>query len=255
MEEGRQIVTKAHWNQRWEQVHARPIARNDVYWGANGVFLRLMRRLLPDLDGLRVVELGGAYSHFMLAMAKWCDIDATIVDYSPAGIERTQLLFETNQCPVTTLLADMFAWRPAQSFDLVVHWGVIEHFPDPRMVLDVCSRLVCPGGRIIFTMPNMEAWGAYLWRNWAPQSWRQHIHHSDAALEQACRDCGLHMQRRFYWGPPLLQKSAWERGGALPRLVSLCQRAVNMPNRIVPIFQYGTRRISHHRGFVVVKPE
>jgi 2-polyprenyl-3-methyl-5-hydroxy-6-metoxy-1,4-benzoquinol methylase len=45
------------------------------------------------------------------------------------------------------------AW-PAQSFDLVTMWHVLEHLPFPGRTLDECTRLIRPGGMLIVAVPN-----------------------------------------------------------------------------------------------------
>jgi 2-polyprenyl-3-methyl-5-hydroxy-6-metoxy-1,4-benzoquinol methylase len=45
---------------------------------------------------------------------------------------------------------------PSQTFDLVVSIETIEHLENPRAVMREWRRLLKPGGRLIFTMPNNE---------------------------------------------------------------------------------------------------
>lgn len=45
---------------------------------------------------------------------------------------------------------------PAQSFDVVTSWHVIEHVSDPRRVLEECCRLLRPGGWLFVATPNLR---------------------------------------------------------------------------------------------------
>jgi SAM-dependent methyltransferase len=51
---------------------------------------------------------------------------------------------------------------PAQSFDVITLWDVIEHTTDPRAVLDTCHRLLRPGGVLVVNYPDIGSWVARL---------------------------------------------------------------------------------------------
>jgi SAM-dependent methyltransferase len=40
---------------------------------------------------------------------------------------------------------------PAAEFDLITLWDVIEHLPDPRLVLTEAARVLAPGGHLVLT--------------------------------------------------------------------------------------------------------
>jgi len=42
-----------------------------------------------------------------------------------------------------------------EMFDIVMSWGVIEHFEDTAGCLQACSRFLKPGGTMITVIPNM----------------------------------------------------------------------------------------------------
>lgn len=53
------------------------------------------------------------------------------------------------------------------SFDVVTLWDVIEHTPNPRLVLDRCRELLRPGGLLIVNYPDIGSWIArLLGRRW-----------------------------------------------------------------------------------------
>src|SRR5262245_58148109 len=76
------------------------------------------------------------------------------VDYSDE-ITRTTELFRFNGLPAPTLFhTDFFKWEPGRTFDVVYSIGFIEHFEDPRMIIEKHLRLLRPGGRLIITLPH-----------------------------------------------------------------------------------------------------
>lgn len=48
------------------------------------------------------------------------------------------------------------AQLPAQAYDVVTSWHVIEHVSDPRRVLEECRRLLRPGGWLFLATPNLH---------------------------------------------------------------------------------------------------
>jgi len=49
---------------------------------------------------------------------------------------------------------------PAGSFDAVTLWHVLEHLPDPRVLLAEAQRLLKPGGALLVGVPNFGGWEA-----------------------------------------------------------------------------------------------
>lgn len=247
-----EITDVAYWNQAWDLAgKVKRISERDPRFGRNGLFLRIMRRYMSNLSQRSVIELGGACSYRSLALTKWCDANVTLVDYSPVGIARTNEIFSSNGCSAETILEDFFMWDYGRrKFDLVMHFGLIEHLSSPDRLLQICADLLAPRGIVIFSMPNMEAWGASLWRRWSPTDWSKHIHHTDADMEAACTSAGMVLTSQFHWGPPMLQMAVWEYPGLLPQAFTLAQRGLNLIGRAFPVYDNGWRRISMFRGFV-----
>ena len=59
---------------------------------------------------------------------------------------------------------------PDHYFDVITLWDVFEHLPQPRNDLSILKDLLKPGGLLIITTPNAEAWGRRLfgqyWVGW-----------------------------------------------------------------------------------------
>jgi SAM-dependent methyltransferase len=217
--------------------------------------MRMLRRYVPHLGGKSVVELGGGSSYRLLSLAKWGNARVVAVDFSTDGLDTVQAIFAANGQSVQPVLADVLAWDVAeQRFDLIVHWGLLEHFADPNPLIRKCADLLAPGGTLLFTMPNMEAFGAHLWRRFAPVNWSHHVFHSDDAVRAACITSGLVLERCFHFGYPMIHVTDWESGGTLHRLGSGLMSKLAMlaaaPALFLPVYQWGWRRLSVERGFV-----
>jgi SAM-dependent methyltransferase len=94
--------------------------------------------------------------------------------------------------PVTTeALQDcMF---PAEEFDLVILWHVLEHVPSPRAMLKEVSRILKPGGVLLVAVPNFGSWEARRsGRAWFHLDVPRHLtHFTPATLQGALEGAGL----------------------------------------------------------------
>ncbi|MBZ5630772.1 MAG: methyltransferase domain-containing protein [Acidobacteriia bacterium] len=238
-------VTDVHyWDDWWSQSRVDPFPPDtDQQFGPHGYFLRMIDRHNLSV-GDSAIELGGVRSFRLLALAKWRGLRVTAADYSRCGMEATREWFAANGCSVETIEGDFFSLPHDRKFDLVTHWGVMEHESDPRPLLQLCARLVKPTGTIVFSMPNMRGPGAWAWKHWSPNNWAKHIYHSDREIVEAATSTGLTCST-FGHGAPFIYMGSCEAKGALPRAVYLLQRLLDRLGR-----ESGWRYISQSRVFV-----
>ncbi len=97
-----------------------------------------------------VVDLGTA-DGLMLGMIK-----NTFPSAKCVGIELSRELIETNTDRRITLLQGNVNYLPISSdtVDIVVATAVIEHLPDPKMLLKEAKRILRPHGLMILTSPD-----------------------------------------------------------------------------------------------------
>jgi SAM-dependent methyltransferase len=82
---------------------------------------------------------------------------------------------------------------PAESFDVVHLWHVLEHLPDPLQTIRAARACLKPGGLITLRTPNYNAahrhWHGSRWKGWWP---REHLYYfTHATLERLLRETGL----------------------------------------------------------------
>ncbi|WP_436927234.1 class I SAM-dependent methyltransferase [Halosimplex amylolyticum] len=112
------------------------------------------RSLLPDLDGLRVLEAGcgiGDYTGYFLEHGA----EVVAVDATGAAVERARERYAAD--PVTVHQADLtepLAFLDEGSVDLVVSQLVLEHIPDWRPVFAEFARVLRPDGLFVFSTGN-----------------------------------------------------------------------------------------------------
>lgn len=161
-------------------------------------------------------------------------------------------MFDRCQIVGRVIQADMFeVAEDLGVYDIVTHWGLAEHFDDPLPVMQVSARLMDRDGLLVFTMPNMQAVGAGLWRFFAPKNHGAHVFHSDEAIVRAATAAGLIPVRTFHAGLPLLRMAPAERFKPLAFVIDAGHAGFLFLARLLPgLFLAGNRYISDTCGFV-----
>ena len=76
---------------------------------------------------------------------------------------------------------------PAESFDIIRMWHVLEHVDDPRVVIDKAVRLLAPGGELIIGVPNVNAFYRWLFgAAWAGWDLPRHLYHFSPRTVRRC---------------------------------------------------------------------
>lgn len=102
--------------------------------------------LLREGLGLKLLEAGcGSASHF-----KFANLGRMV------GIDIAPEQLEVNQTVQEKILGDLQTYPlPANTFDIVVCWDVIEHLSAPREALRNLFKCVKPGGVVVLGFPNI----------------------------------------------------------------------------------------------------
>lgn len=128
----------------------------EPYWttARTSVFHGALDRLAGQVQGRRLLDLGGGVGHFARCALDrgW---DAWSVDVSPAASAAAGARIG----PERALPAVPDAL--AGTFDVVTLWCVVAHLADPRRILDEAVHALRPGGRLFLTTPNFRFQSAY----------------------------------------------------------------------------------------------
>jgi SAM-dependent methyltransferase len=104
--------------------------------------------------GARILEVGCGLGYLTYALNRH-GYNATGLDISENAIKAATERFGNHYvCSDVRQYADSHAGK----FDAVVLTEVIEHVSDPGPWLATCLRLLAPGGELIVSTPNREAW-------------------------------------------------------------------------------------------------
>jgi 2-polyprenyl-3-methyl-5-hydroxy-6-metoxy-1,4-benzoquinol methylase len=201
-------TTTEHWDTAWARP---PRARLPSSWSIGTLNRqRLLRRYVTA--GSRFIEVGCAPGKMLAWTHQVLGADISGVDYSPRGAEVTRWLLNELGIEADIRCEDIHRTSfPEKSFDVVFSAGVIEHFDDPREIVEAHVRLVRPGGVALMTVPNYGGIYASLQRYF--DSANLSLHNLDIMDENALRTLAPN--------DPALKVRSYTFGRASPGLVSL----------------------------------
>jgi SAM-dependent methyltransferase len=145
--------TKEHWQRFWSD--GRQL--EDVY--SNGDRLLSVATSAKDLRGCRTLEVGAGTGRDTLALIER-GASGYVVDYTFEALGLTRKAAQAAGRTVNLVCADAKAlpFRD-DSFGLVFHQGLLEHFREPMPILSENRRVLEPGGVLIVDVPQRyHAW-------------------------------------------------------------------------------------------------
>lgn len=125
-----------------------------VYPASPSVLKAVLSQL--DVRGMKILEVGAGTGRDSLEMAR-LGADVTILDFSSESLKlvRRQLDAQEGGHLVKLVRGDAFGSPfPDESFDLVFHQGLLEHFVSPMGLLRENYRLIKKGGYCLCDIPQ-----------------------------------------------------------------------------------------------------
>lgn len=136
---------KHHWDTFWASTRE----LGDVYANDDRIVEFLAQRV--NLDGLRILEVGAGTGRDSAHLASR-GAEVWTLDYAS---ESLRLMRENLGDEVVIVCGDALALPiDSESFDLVFHQGLLEHFRDPLALLRENYRILRPGGRVLVDVPQ-----------------------------------------------------------------------------------------------------
>lgn len=164
----------------------RALGRSPAYYaGAKWEFTHVLRRFAQHRPGGSLLEIGCGPGHFLERAARYFD-RAIGVDFNEDAVREARLRgLDVRACDVGEL---------DQTFDVIAAFQVVEHVPDPDVLLSRLAKVLNPGGRLIVAVPNEDSLLGAMEQN----SLNLPPHHvscwTKTALEAAARLTSLEME-------------------------------------------------------------
>jgi 2-polyprenyl-3-methyl-5-hydroxy-6-metoxy-1,4-benzoquinol methylase len=154
-----------YWNDSWASCDI-PHAVNPSEMALENYINRRFHQLFmtwfetSEAPSMRLLEVGCAKSSWLPYFAKEFGFSVCGIDYSPNGCQMAREVLQANGVDAEIVCANFFS-PPAKmlgTFDVVVSFGVVEHFDDTASCLRAVSLFLRPGGLLITNIPNMVGW-------------------------------------------------------------------------------------------------
>lgn len=119
------------------------------------VLSRFMRTLLEGLDIKKpnILELGAATGFMSRWLLNEYGGTATLVDNNANSKEAYEKTPNNNTGSISYVLEDIFKLNLENSYDLSCSFGLIEHFPDKKEIIQVHEKFLAQNGLSIIVVP------------------------------------------------------------------------------------------------------
>lgn len=145
---------KEHWERLWKKRDVK-----ELYDNSGRIVIAVKRLWGEDLSGKRVLEVGAGSARDSFDLAA-LGAEVWTLDYSPASLEIIQKQNESLEFKTIPIGGDAFALPfPDETFDLVFHQGLIEHFRQEEGIIAENARVTKKDGFVIVDVP--QRWHIY----------------------------------------------------------------------------------------------
>jgi len=249
------LAGKDYWDGIWADARVpEPIdpGRGGIGNFANLAFHRFFTRAFESqlTRGRKLVEVGCARSAWLPYFASEFGFVVSGIDYSQTGCVQAERALASAGRSGRIYCADVFdpPGELVHTQDVVVSFGVVEHFADTAACLSALNGLLAPGGTIITVIPNLTGLLGWVEKLLDRRVYDLHMQLSAERLRSAHQEAGLHVAKCEYlmvtnWG--VLNLGSWPCGpirsrvehqiSHITRLFWLAERSqpgIIRPNRI-----------------------
>lgn len=195
-----------YWEKNWRDNDFRRAIDPGKLTLNNYVNLRFHDLFCSIFSGTRtsdkkLIELGCGSSEWMPYFAREFGFDVAGLDYSENGCDLASRILSAEGVSGKIVLGDLFA-PPAtlrQAFDVVVSFGVVEHFTDTTRCVNAMADYLIAGGNLITVIPNMKGIPGTLQKWGDGEVYTKHLPIDRETLARAHRDAGLEVKFCDYY--------------------------------------------------------
>jgi 2-polyprenyl-3-methyl-5-hydroxy-6-metoxy-1,4-benzoquinol methylase len=150
------------WGEFWERrvmpKAVNPRERNPKNW-VNRRFHEWFTKLFGGHCSAdkKLLEIGCGNSAWLPYFSREFGFKVSGIDYSPVGCQMARQILKASRVEAEVICCDLFSppKNMVGGFDVVMSFGLIEHFEDTASVLRAASAFLKPEGMLISNIPNM----------------------------------------------------------------------------------------------------
>ena len=228
------LTDRPFWKSFWES------KKNLVFFiKPDYVFGDLLAKIIAEKKTKTAIELGGFPGYYAAYLKKYQHLDTTLFDYFIDEGLINQLLAKNGLKPgdFKIIEADLFTYKPEVLYDLVLSFGLIEHFNGTKSIIETHLQFLKTGGSLFITLPNFKGVNGWVQRKFDRSNYDKHNISSmePQLLKEYCRQLGLKDVEAYYHG----RFSVWlenrsEQGKLVRSLVKAIWLAGKVVTKIVP---------------------
>jgi len=197
---------KQYWDTSWEEAGLaqavdprRAGLRNYVERRYHRCFAGLFTA--AQTRGMRLLEVGCANSAWLPYFAQEFHFKVAGLDYSEIGCEQERRVLRGAGVDGEVLCGNLFSPPAAflSAFDVVVSFGLVEHFSDTREVVAALGTMLKPGGMLFTMVPNLAGSLGSIQRVLNRPVYDIHVPLDREALAEAHRGAGYAVQSCEYF--------------------------------------------------------
>jgi len=165
------LTDKEFWENYWENKTdlAIPIPKDFLFGD-------ILSSIIEKNQSSSAIELGGFPGYYAVYIKKYFGIKSALLDYF---IHRPLVdkLLEVNNLTsdaIEIIETDLFQYQSGNPYDLVYSFGLIEHFEDPKPVIEKHVQLLQKGGILYLTLPNFRGVNGWIQKTLDPENLAKH---------------------------------------------------------------------------------
>lgn len=150
-----------------------------MYQFIRRIMLNRKKRIIRKTTGLSagsILDIGSGTGHFLNTMKlegwniKGVEINAKAREYASSCFN------------IDTISPENIQTLPANSFDCITFWHVLEHFYEPFKFMEEIARLIKSDGVVIIALPNTNSFDSeYYGKRWAAYDVPRHLWHFNSS--------------------------------------------------------------------------
>jgi SAM-dependent methyltransferase len=229
------LTDRGFWKSFWES------RKNLIlYLKPDYVFGDILAGLIKEKGIKNAIELGGFPGYYSVYLKKYQHIDTTLFDYYIHEGLIKDLLTKNGlkDGDINIIEADLFNYTPAEKYDMVLSFGLIEHFSDTASIIKTHLQFLKPGGTLFITLPNFTGINGWVQKNFDKENYDKHYIDcmNPAFLAETCKNLGLKEVESYYHGRfTVWLENKSEQSTFAKSIVKTIWAAGKVVNRIFPV--------------------